>query len=73
MNQKNKNLEMLDIITILGFVISVYALFIGLRNLEENREQSNNQQDLLNYLEGHLQSQDKHLHKQDELIKNLTK
>ena len=66
-------MKVLDRLTILSFLVGMYALFIGLRNLEENREQSASQQDLLNYLEEHLKSQDEHLHSQDDILFNLTK
>ena len=66
-------MKFLDRLTIISFLISVYALYVGLRNLEENREQNENQQDLLNYLEDHLKSQDEHLHSQDMILNNLTK
>jgi hypothetical protein len=56
-------MNILDKLTIISFLISVYAVYIGLDNLKENREQSKSQQDLLNYLEFHLQNQDDLLRK----------
>ena len=64
-------LSILDILTILSFIISLYALELGLENLEENRAQSKSQSDLLEYLEQHLQNQDDHLKAQDELLKRI--
>lgn len=69
----NNNLKMLDWITLISFGIGLYALYIALENLDENREQNGELKQILDYLEVHLQDQDNHLHKQDELLKNLTK
>lgn len=69
----NKQLDFLDIITILSFVVGVYALEIALQNLAENEEQNKDLKDILNYLEKHLQDQDLHLANQDKILKNLTK
>lgn len=71
--QRKSNFEFLDLITIISFLVGLYALNLGVKNLEENREQSKSQQELLNYLEEHLKNQDDHLQKQDELMINLTK
>lgn len=69
----NNNLKMLDWITLISFGIGLYALYIALENLDENRKQNTDLKEILDYLEVHLQDQDNHLHKQDELLKNLTK
>lgn len=69
----NNNFETLDLITIISFFVGMYALMIGIQNLDENRDQNDSQEALLKYLEKHLGSQDEHLHKQDELIKSLSK
>lgn len=66
-------MKFLDKITIISFLVGIYALYIGLRNLEENREQNDSQQELLNYLEEHLKSQDEHLASQDRVLENITK
>ena len=66
-------MKFLDWITLLSFGIGIYALYIALENLEENREQNVDLKEILNYLEYHLQDQDNHLHKQDKLLENLTK
>ena len=66
-------MKFLDRITIISFFIGIYALYIALLNLEENREQNDDLTNILDYLENHLQDQDNHLQKQDELLKNLTK
>ena len=69
----NKNLNMLDIITILSFIIGIYALEVALENLKENEEQNNDLKDILHYLDTHLQDQDNHLKEQDKILINLTK
>ena len=76
----NNNFKMLDWITLISFGIGLYALYIALENLDENRKQNNELKQILDYLEVHLQSQDvlfddlsNHLAKQDELLKNLMK
>ena len=67
------NLRILDIITIVSFGIGIYALYIALENLEENREQNYDLTEILNYLENHLQDQDNHLEAQDRILENLTR
>lgn len=69
----NKQLDFLDIITILSFVVGVYALEIALQNLKENEDQNNELKEILHYLDVHLESQDEHLANQDKILKNLTK
>lgn len=67
----NNKLSFLDLITLISFVIGLYALYIALENLDENREQNGELKNILDYLELHLQDQDNHLHKQDEILKKL--
>ena len=74
------NLKTLDLITIISFGVGIYALYIALENLEENRDQNDELKQILHYLEEHLQGQDKHLHEQDihlanqdKILENLTK
>ena len=76
----NNNLKMLDWIALISFGIGIYALYIALENLDENRGQNKELEDILHYLEEHLQDQDKHLHEQDihlasqdKILENLTK
>ena len=73
MLQERNNLKYLDIITILSFVIGLYALEITLENLDENRKQNKELKQILGYLENHLQDQDNHLANQDKILENLTK
>ena len=69
----NNKLNFLDLITLVSFGIGLYALYIALENLEENREQNLDLKEILHYLEGHLQDQDNHLMSQDRNLENLTK
>lgn len=69
----NKQFTFLDFITILSFVIGVYALDVALKNLEENRDQNDELKSILDYLDTHLQNQDNHLEAQDRILENLTK
>ncbi len=73
MKQERNNLRYLDIITILSFVIGLYALEVALENLDENRKQNDDLKEVLNYLENHLKDQDLHLANQDEILKNITR
>lgn len=72
MLQERNNLKYLDIITILSFVIGLYALEITLENLDENRKQNKELKEILGYLENHLQDQDLHLANQDKILENIT-
>ena len=76
----NKQLNFLDILTILSFVVGVYALEIALKNLDENRDQNDELKEILHYLDTHLEAQDHHLKEQDlqlasqgKILENLTK
>ena len=76
----NSNLKFLDWITIISFGVGIYALYIALQNLDENRDQNDELKQILHYVEFHLQEQDNHLHEQDKylasqnrILENLTK
>lgn len=69
----NNNLKLLDWITLLSFGIGLYALYIALANLEENRLQTNDTKKILDDLENHLKNQDLHLENQDKVLENITK
>lgn len=73
----NNNLSFLDILTILSFVIGLWALELAKQNLAENRVQSKDSEEILHQLEHHLLSQDNlfedlsnHLAKQDKVLFN---
>ena len=69
----NKQLTLLDFITILSFAVGVYALEIALQNLKENEEQNSELKEILHYLDTHLEAQDEHLASQDRVLENLTR
>ena len=60
----NKQFDYLDLITILSFAIGLEALEIAKKNLEENRQQTDDTQKILKELEYHLAQQDEILEKQ---------
>lgn len=68
----NNGFKLLDWITLISFGVGLYALYIALENLEENREQNDELKQILHYLEVHLQDQDEHLASQDRILGNLT-
>lgn len=61
-------LGFLDLITIISFLVGLYALMIALQNLDENRLQTKDTNKILDELENHLKSQDEHLAFQDKLL-----
>ena len=69
----NNNLKFLDWITLFSFGIGLYALYIALMNLDENRDQNDELKEILHYLEEHLHEQDLHLASQDRILENITK
>ena len=69
----NNNLKLLDWVTLISFGVGLYALYIALLNLEENREQNDELKEILHYLDNHLHSQDEHLASQDRVLENITK
>ena len=64
----NNQFGLLDFLTILSFVVGVYALDLAKQNLVENRLQSKDSEEILHQLEVHLKAQDKHLAFQDKLL-----
>ena len=67
------NNNFINWVNILSFGVGLYALYIALENLKENREQNDELKEILNYLDIHLASQDEHLASQDKILENLTK
>jgi len=61
----NRQFTFLDFLTILSFLIGFYALLVALQNLEENREQTLDTEEVLYKLDKHLAEQDKLLGKED--------
>ena len=62
----NNQFSFLDLLTILSFIIGLYALEIAFKNLDENRIQSKDSEEILHQLEEHLKNQDEHLRAQDK-------
>ena len=73
MNQTRNNLDFLDMLTIVGFIVGLYSLYIALENLQDNKSQNQELKEILNTLDGHLHDQDLHLASQDRVLENLTK
>lgn len=69
----NNGLRLLDWITLISFGVGIYALYIALQNLDENRDQNGELKQILDYLDNHLHDQDEHLASQDRILENLTK
>lgn len=67
----NKNLEGLDIITIMSFAIGLEALELAKKNLQENREQTDDTHKILKELQEHLNQQDEILANQDKILYKL--
>ena len=67
----NKQFDYLDLITILSFAIGLEALEIAKKNLEENRQQTDDTQKILKELEYHLAQQDEILEKQNKILYKL--
>ena len=58
---EEQQINFLDIITILSFII-------GLENLQENRQQSENQEQIIKAIEEHLKKQDEQYEKIIKLL-----
>lgn len=67
MNNNQNGLGFLDFITLLSFVIGVYAFIIAIQNLDENRIQTEDTKDVLRKLNEHLHHQDCILNEQTEV------
>lgn len=65
------NLELLDIITIISFVVSLQSLEIANANLIENRQQTEDTQKILKEMQNHLDQQDEILANQDKILLKL--
>lgn len=70
---ENKQFGVLDIISLASFGIGAYGLYIGLKNLNENREQTEGTENILQSLKKHLKEQDFHLVSQDQVLENQNK
>ena len=69
----NKDLDILDIITIISFIIGLQSYELAGKNLEENRQQTADTQQILNQMQEHLNQQDEILANQDEILLKLNR
>lgn len=67
----NENFDILDIITIMSFIIGLQAFELAQKNLQENRQQTMDTQKILNELNLHLKQQDEILKKQNKILYKL--
>ena len=70
---EQKQFGFLDVLSVVAFGIGAYGLYIGVKNLEENREQTEGTKNILDNLKQHLRDQDFHLTFQDEVLENQNK
>lgn len=67
----NKEFDILDVISIMSFIIGLQSLEIAQKNLVENRQQTEDTKNILNHLQEHLQEQDRILENQDKILHKL--
>ena len=67
----NKEIDYLDLISIMSFVIGLQAFELGQKNLIENRQQTEDTQKILNELNVHLKQQDEILENQNKILYKL--
>ena len=67
----NRELDILDIITIMSFIIGWQSYELATKNLQENREQTNDTQQIINELDSHLKQQDEILETQNKILFKL--
>lgn len=67
----NDNLDILDLITLVSFVIGWQSYELASKNLQENREQTKDTQEILNALDYHLKQQDEILENQNKILFKL--
>ena len=66
-----ENLDILDFLTIISFIVSLQSLELANKNLVENRQQTKDTQSILKELQDHLHEQDEILANQDEILLKL--
>ena len=71
MLNNNDGLDVLDLISIMSFVIGWQSYELASKNLQENREQTNDTQKILNELDYHLKQQDEILENQNKILFKL--
>lgn len=66
-----ENLDVLDFLTIISFIVSLQSLELANKNLTENRQQTEDTQKILKQMQDHLDQQDEILANQDEILLKL--
>ena len=66
-----ENLDVLDFLTIISFIVSLQSLELANKNLVENRQQTEDTQSILKELQDHLHEQDEILANQDKILLKL--
>ena len=67
----NKEFDVLDFITIISFVVGLQSYELASKNLTENRQQTQDTQQILNEMQEHLNQQDEILANQDKILFKL--
>ena len=71
MPSNSENFDVLDLITLVSFVIGWQSYELASKNLQENREQTSDTQKILNELDYHLKQQDEILENQNKILFKL--
>ena len=67
----NKQFDILDLITIVSFIIGLQSYELASANLEENRQQTADTQQILKDMQEHLKQQDEILENQNKILYKL--
>ena len=67
----NENVDVLDILTILSFIIGLRSYELASANLKENRQQTDDTQQILFEMQEHLKQQDEILETQNKILYKL--
>lgn len=67
------NFDIIDALSVLALIVSVYSFIVAIQNLDENRIQTEDTKQILHELNNHLARQDVHLAEQDKLLKERRK
>ena len=67
----NKQLDVLDFITIISFIVGLQSYELASKNLTENRQQTEDTQKILKQMQDHLDQQDEILANQDKILLKL--
>lgn len=67
----NKEFDILDLITIVSFIIGLQSYELASANLSENRQQTDDTQQILFEMQEHLKQQDEILENQNKILYKL--